>query len=118
MAVEETLKTVLGGLGGVHALAKPDNAALPAIVYRRVSRFIYYSHDGTPLMYRDRYQFNCMGKTYKSMRTLRDGLDTALGANQTNFALCLPEGQDTGIPDDLEGKLRITARDYYIWSRP
>lgn len=116
MAVEESLKTALGSLGGVHALVKPTKSATPAIVYQRVSRTTNYDHEGNPLMYRDRYQITCLATSYKAMRTLREGVEAALGGNTTNFVLCMPlEG---GRPDDLDDGIRISSRDYYIWSKP
>lgn len=118
MAVEETLVSVLSSLGGIYALRKPPEKALPAIVYQRVSRHTHYSHDGTPLMHRDRYQINCLGATYKAMRTLREGVEDALGANVTNFVLSLPLGFEASLPDDLDSDIRASTRDYYIWSQP
>lgn len=117
--LDETLVDTLNGLGaGVYALLKPTEAALPAIVYTRVSERSFIAHDGNRLMNLSRFQIVCLAGTYAAMRSLVKAVENALIANQTDFVLCLPLAGPSGVPDLRDDGVRASMRDYYIWSQP
>lgn len=119
--VETTLKTLLASASGspaVYALVKPVEGTFPCFVYTRINRRTHISQSGDVLMYEDHYQIASLAETYQAMRALDGAAETLLTANTSGWVLSVPTGSPLAPPDNREEKVRMTTRDYIIWSRP
>lgn len=117
--VELSLKTALASVGAtVYALQKPLDANYPAVVYTRVNRITHFGHEGEISLYEDHYQLASMAETYAAMRALDEAVAAALTANTQHFVLAVPTGTPFAPPDNRDEKVRMTTRDFNIWSRP
>lgn len=122
--IEETLKSVLvAGTSSVsatvHALRKPMAAALPAVVYRRISTLPHRHHASsgvTGLVKRDRFQITLITESYSELVTLSKLVDAVMVGNTTNFSATQPLGPAIEDKDET-AKLYESIKDYYIWHK-
>lgn len=54
----------------VYPLAVPQDAAMPALAYQRISGSPAYSHDGFSNLSRARFQMTCQADTYARVKAL------------------------------------------------
>lgn len=86
VAIEASLYTILSGAGGVTALAGtriyplliPQEAALPALAYQRISGRRTMAHDGPITLTRARVQITCVAETYSQAKSLAAAVQAAL----------------------------------------
>jgi len=122
MTIEELLVARLTGYPAlaalvgnrVYPLVLPQNVALPAMTYQRISTLRVRSHSGPSGLAHPRFQFACWADSYAEAanvtRVLRLALD---GFKLTPGGAALSENEI----DDYEaetGRWRINA-DYIIW---
>lgn len=126
--VEEAVYAILVGDAEVSALVGtrvypqviPQDAALPAVAYSRISARRVKSHSGPSRLARPRVQVTCSAKTYGAAKALaaaaRGALDgfkgTAAGLD-VQGAWLDNDGDEYG--DD--GELRSVRMDFMIWHR-
>ena len=96
----------------VWALEKPKEAAVPALVYKRVSSRSYVYHGGQLDVVRDWIQITHVASTYAELRTLVDNVEAQLIGNTTNFSVSLPSDTHVEFKEDT---LYFANRDYFIF---
>lgn len=114
MTIEEAVYTktigdaTLAGLVGtrVYPLLVPQDAAMPAIAYQKVSSFKHQAHDGSSHLARSRIQFTVEADDYataKSVATaLKECWDSYAGyVGDTVNGLAI---QGTSIENDIDGE--------------
>ena len=74
LAADATLAALVGNR--IYPLVRPQNAALPAITYQRISAPRTASHSGDSGLTNPRYQFNCWASTYREARQIAERLVT------------------------------------------
>lgn len=113
--LDKTLKTLLEtnitGLK-VWALEKPKEAALPTVVYKRVSRRNYMSHSGIADLKRDWIQITHIASTYDSLRTLVANVESQLIGNSTSWNISIP---NDNLVEFKQDGLYFANRDYLIF---
>jgi hypothetical protein len=86
MNIEEALYSKLTGDAGVAALVVariypnvvPQDIAMPAVAYQRISTTRVMAHDGPTGVASARFQFTVSGSTYSSARNVVNAIRTAL----------------------------------------
>ena len=130
--IEEALRTALladgtvAGLVGqrVYPLVLPTRAALPAVVYQRISGVRVASHDGPSELARPRFQFACIGSTYAGAKTVANAVRTALDGysgtvSEVQVFVALLENEVdfyTFESDEAAGTCTVLV-DFLIWHR-
>ena len=114
--IEEAVYTILSGNGTVaglvstriYPLAAPQDVALPAIAYQRISDRAWNAHDGSVELARCRVQITCMDDDYAGAKALAAAVKAALnGYNGTAStvriygALLDNELDERGLTDDI-----------------
>ena len=115
MNLDKSIKSVLESATSVkvYPIKKPVSAAVPCIVYRRVSNNEVISHAGDEGCPKDRIQIMCLHTTYTGLRTLVGQVEGALIANTTNWEVSLPAGNKFEDYDE-EDKVYSCSNDYFI----
>jgi len=62
----------------IYPLAMPQDGALPALVYSKVSGVPEYSHDGNTGLVEARFQFSCLGQNYGQTKSLSRAVKRAM----------------------------------------
>ena len=86
MTLDEAIFTALSAHAGVTAIAgdrsypvqAPQSAALPFVVWQRVSTSPINSHDGPAALDQTSVQFACFAATFTAAHDLRNAIRTAL----------------------------------------
>ncbi len=112
--IDKKLTTVLKTTGfNVYPIVKPLTAAVPCIVYRRVSTHNEISHSGKEDSNRDRFQVIAVHTTYSGMLNLQNSIETLLIANTSDWDVSLPTDIKFDDYDD-ENKFFSCNRDFLI----
>lgn len=119
MSLETKLYTLLSSDAGVVAIASdrvypdeaPQNAALPYVVYTRISSGRVYSLSGYSGLENPRIQIDCYAETMADVVSLSDAVISAMrGATTFKVAMDDPEN----MPEE-DGTFRIMI-DFSIWN--
>lgn len=100
MSIQSDIKTVLASVAGgrVYPEAAPDNAALPLVVYRKVSSEPLMTLQGYAGTTRFVFVFDCWARTYLEAMSIADSVRTAIEA----AAALKPLTREPADPDDYE----------------
>lgn len=123
--VEQGLRALLVANAGVNALVAgriypqtaPAGAALPAIVYSRISGPRLAAHDGPSGVAHPRFQFDCKATTYAGARGLANAVRVALDGYQgttgdVTFQAILVQDEADGY--DFESDASASAYEVYV----
>jgi hypothetical protein len=120
MSLETKLYTLLSGNAGVVALVAtriypltaPQEAAMPYVVYTRVSSGRLYSLTGYSNLEYPRMQVDCYGTTYSEAKLLSEAVVTAIRA-ATTF------GTEQDDPQEMfeEDETYRVSIDFSIWNQ-
>lgn len=110
--IDEALKTALGSLvsGRCYPMQRPQNAAVPAIVYSIISDDPQNTLCGTGTLYNARVQVDAWATTYTAARTLADSIAAAMAASTMQNVLIDRHPE----PDETED-LRRWVLEFSIW---
>lgn len=103
----------------VYPMAVPQGAALPAVVYQRISHDSNTAHDGPMTKRRQRYQITSMALDFNEVQRLTGACERALSGRWMDTG---DEGEVacTAITrNDLRDEETLAYRvpaDYYIWA--
>ena len=113
--VDKKLKSVLEAATGLkaHPIKKPLSAAVPCLVYRRVSNHDTIAHTGNAGLTTDRLQVICTHTTYSGLKTLVGQVEGVLIANNTDWEVSIPAGNKLDDYDE-DDKIYSTSADYFI----
>jgi hypothetical protein len=86
MNIEEALYSKLSTTSGVMTICStriypnviPQDAAMPALAYQRISTVRYMAHDGPTGVAQARFQFTCSAALYSTARSLANAIRVAL----------------------------------------
>lgn len=117
MSLETKLYTLLSGTAGVTALCStriyplvaPQEAALPLVVYTRISSGREYSLSGYSGFENLRMQIDCYGETYSDTKALSEAVVAAIRAS-TTFAMSSDDPRESFEEDET---FRISI-DFFI----
>lgn len=120
MNLETKLYSLLSSDAGVIALCStriyplvaPQEAAMPLIVYTRVSSGREYSLTGYSNLENPRMQIDCYGTTYSETKALAEAVTTAL-RGATTFGTAQDDPQEM-YEDDETHRVSI---DFSIWNQ-
>lgn len=129
MVIEEALYAHLAASAGVAALVSariypqtiPQDIALPAIAYQRISGVREYSHGGPSQLAHPRFQFTCQAATYAAAKSLANAVRAALsgyrgtmgGAGGVVVGGCFMVNEVDGF--ELPGETNVVRLDIVIW---
>lgn len=126
MALEEGLYAYLVADAGVAALIGtrlypllvPQDAALPAMAYQRISGPRDHTHDGASGLAMARIQFTAVGSSYSeaksvmaALRAALDGFSGTMGEVTVGAALLQNERDEWAESFDLP----VVRQDYMVW---
>jgi hypothetical protein len=108
----------------IYPLVAPPKAALPAIVYQRISGMRVATHDGPSELARPRFQFACIGSAYAGAKNLANAVRVALdGYSGTSsevqvFVVLLENEFDfyTFESDEAASSCTVLV-DFIVWHR-
>jgi len=84
--IEETIKSSLNTLGyAAYPNKKVQDAALPCVVYKRISRIPNRTQNATDTLRKSRFQFDVLASTYSEMKIMSEAIITAFDATKTYF---------------------------------
>jgi len=86
--IEETLKTTLDTLGyKVFPLKKPQDTALPCLVYTKIANPRRKTHSGKVNLKKARFQIDVYSSTYSEVKTITKLVEDLLECNTTPWTL-------------------------------
>lgn len=97
----------------IYPLIVPQQSALPAITYARISGGQENNLSGYSSMENPRIQIDCWALTYKEVKTIAENVHTVLNTT-TTFSAVLISDMDF-YEDDVE--LYRESMDFKIWNR-
>ena len=130
--IEEALRarlvadTAVAGMVGqrIYPLVAPAKAALPAIVYQRISGMRVATHDGPSELAHPRIQFACIGTTYAGAKNLANAVRVALDGYsgtssevQVFVALLANEFDFFTFESDEAASTCTVLVDFMVWHR-
>lgn len=126
MTVNTAIYTQLSGDATLSALVStriypvnaPQDAALPLVVYQRVSGPVGYSQSGATGLTWPRYQFVCKAATFDGVRAVADALYSAMdGFTGTVSSMTIHKAFKEFEADRFHDAINewITQQDYIIW---
>jgi hypothetical protein len=123
LAADETVSGLVGTR--IYPLSIPDNAAMPAVVYQRISGAALLTMDGAHSMTHARFQLNCWSDEYGETRDLSDAVRQCLDGysgdvGNVSVLGVFVEGEiDLGeiVPDVETSKRHAKALDFFMWYR-
>ncbi len=101
----------------------PQNATLPAIVYRMISSVPQHAHGQTTKLKQTRFQIDCIATTRlvanatsEIVRKNLDHYNGAAGDDTVDISLSVSDRYDYEPPKDASDNGRyITSTDYMVW---
>ena len=114
MSIEADISTALNsGTPKITAypLEAPQGAAMPYVVYRRISTMRHDTIQGAGTIEQARFQFNCYAATYAACKTLAAAIKTRMVAAFGPRAVHQHESDET---DDGQ---HWTWIDYHLWKK-
>ena len=84
LGTDVTLAALVGSR--IYPLVRPQNCALPAITYQRISAPRVTSHTGDSGLLNPRYQFSCWSDSYLEAREMAERLEVLFGGASGLFA--------------------------------
>ena len=96
LGTDATLAALVGSR--IYPLVRPQNSALPAITYQRISAPRVTSHGGDSGLTNPRYQFNCWSDSYLEARSMAERLEKLFGGQSGMF----PGAQASFVDNDLD----------------
>ena len=126
MKIEEALYSYLSSHSGltnlvgnrIYPMILPQNTALPAVSYQRISAIRERSHEGPSGLAHPRFQFSCWGDTYKQVKDVAEQIRFALDGykgimNEVHIdAIYIEDDRDVYDP---KTKIYHIAIDAVIW---
>jgi len=97
----------------IYPLIVPQQSALPAITYARISGGQENNLSGYSSIENPRIQIDCWAETYKEIKTIAENVHTVLNTT-TTFSAILISDMDF-YEDDVE--LYRESMDFKIWNR-
>ena len=103
----------------IYPLKRPQNCALPAITYQRISAPRVTSHSGDSGLLNPRYQFNCWSESYLEARSMAERLEKLFNGKSGMF----PGAQASFVDNDLDdsdaevGEFRAIVDVIFWWGR-
>lgn len=129
MVIEEALYAHLVGTAGVAALVStriypqtiPQDVALPAIAYQRISGVREYSQSGPSQLAHPRFQLTCQAATYAGAKALANAVRAALsgykgtmgGVGGVVVGGCFVVNETDGF--ELPGETQVVRLDVIVW---
>ena len=107
----------------IYPMLVPQDAAMPALTYQKISGNWQVQMDGPHNMSRERFQINCWAETYAGAKSLADAVRAELNGYDTGNAsigvhLITLENETDLLVDvgDMRGTRRYArAMDFMVW---
>lgn len=119
LTADSTLAALVGTR--VYPNVVPQDVALPAVAYQRISTSRVYSHSpGVSQLARPRFQFTSVANSYSDVKAVANAVRGALDAYGGTAAsvlvfTMLSQNEFDTFSDD--GDLHTVRQDFYVWHR-